>query len=1478
MAEGLCVAVRADKEKKILEADVAFQSLIPKDRLYALEEHIRLSYHLASVRLRPKYDAGLFSNAYLEEVFKEAGIRGAITRGFFPEYTVMVKDTDMTIDVSQNRGGFEMMIASSAPSVMSDIIYEEFKIRYNITLNRCELEEDPFEQEREERRTTIVNAAVEQQSIPRDIPQDSSAYRADYQPTYTRGDGERERPDKSEVSKQLAGKISSLCEQDALNDEVSPGVYKIGRYEFDCSQPTALYGEAFEPHPIPIRNIKSELKIVCVVGITFGIDSRELRGKNKTIVSFYITDGDSTVKVKAILPNEEASELLGIKDGTVAAVQGSIKIDLYETDYQLSPKAIVKVKRVYRADNAPEKRVELHLHTMMSMLDATIPPDVAVETAARWGHKAVAITDHGNVQGFPEAMIAKEKLAKNGTDIKVIYGMEGYFIDDTAKALYGGESGSFDDEFTVFDIETTGLSVQTCRIIEIGAVKVKGGEVLEKFNTFVDPECEIPPNITKLTGITNEMVQGAPSESEAVGKFLEFSGSRMLVAHNASFDISFILSASGRCGFDFKPVYLDTVSMSRYANPELKNHKLDTVAEYFGLGDFNHHRASDDAEMLALIFFKMIDKVQQEGVETIEQMNEAMSTGTSHSRQRPNHIILLVKNKVGLKNLYKLISKSNLEYYYRKPQIPKSVLNEFREGLVVGSACCAGELYRAILDGKPESELESIASYYDYLEIQPLSNNQFLVKEQKVSSYDQLKAFNLKIIKLGQKLNKPVCATTDAHVLNKEDEIGKRIIYHGKKMKDSDDDIGVYFRTTEEMLAEFDYLDEKTRREVVIDNPNMIADMIEEVRPIPKGNYPPKIDGADEELTSLCYSNMKRIYGDPAPKIVSDRLEKELTSIIKHGFGVLYVIAEKLVRNSESKGYLVGSRGSVGSSFVATMASITEVNPLPPHYLCPKCKHSEFFTNGEVGSGFDLPEKICPECGEKMRRDGHDIPFETFLGFKGDKSPDIDLNFSGDVQGDAHKYTEVLFGAENVFRAGTLGTLADKTAYGLYVMKYIEDNNIPLRAAEVQHLVNMIVGCKRTTGQHPGGIIVVPREYDVYDFTPVQHPADDPKSDIVTTHFAFEYLHDTILKLDILGHDVPTKYKVLERYTHTNILDTPLTDPKVLKLMTSCEPLGISPSDIDVSTNPNGKPLSSGTFALPELGTKFVRQMLEDAQPKCFSDLLQISGLSHGTNVWLDNAQTLIKNGTCTISEVIGTRDSIMVYLMHKGVEPSMAFTIMEYVRKGNKPPKNLKEEHFAAMRAANVPEWYIESCLKIKYMFPKAHAAAYIISALRLGYYKVYHPLEFYAAYFTVAPEGFNAELALKGKSSLRASMREYESTKDTSAKENEEYGANQITLEAVCRGIKFLPVKLGKSHEKDFLPEDGKIRLPFSSLPGLGETAAFNITNACRENEIYCIAELQQYAGVSKAVMQILRSNGVLEGMDETNQISMFSGMNGF
>ncbi len=1454
-------SLRADRERKMIEISVEIEGEpVEKRLLYRLEEEIARVYELTMVRILPKYSSDKFTLARMHSIIEEAGRIGVVARGFFDKYELSESDGKIIITLGFTKGGIGLLCKAETPEILSNIIKSEYNLNIPVEIvgkKTPDILYEDFENE-QNREMARINAEfiAEHPPVPRKaeaseeaekvLPQDvgNSVYKKnpDYTPSAVTCEGE--------------------------------GIYSVGTMRFDTNESELIHGEGVSGELVAIGALEKATRNIRAIGKVLSVESFTTK-RGSTIVTTSITDGSASINLRNVFDDEgEASAFIkkieshgrkifrGIQCVVVLYdialdVCGNCLKDRNDNECFIDAKSIAIAKIIERTDDASEKRVELHAHTNMSAMDALTFPEVLAETADRWGWDAIAVTDHGNVQAFP---IVMEAVAKK--NLKIIYGMEAYFVDDTARTVYGDANARFDDdEFIVFDIETTGLSPNSCFITEIGAVKVKNGEVVEVFSTFADPGVHIPEQITKLTGITDEMVSGAPSQQEAVKAFLEFSGDRMLIAHNAGFDVSFIRTACERYGMPFDNTFLDTVALSRYVNPTLSKHKLDVLAKYFELGEFNHHRASDDAHMLSLIFFKMVDKLREEGIYTVEDMNRAMNDKANPLRLRPYHMIILVKDLVGLKNLYKLISSSYLESYYRYPRIPKSKLSEHREGLIIGSACEAGELFQAILQNKPQSEIDEIAGFYDYFEIQPLINNRFMIANGTVSGEEDLRELSRKIVALGERLGKPVVATCDSHFTNKEDDIYRQILQAGMKFSDADRESGLYLRTTSEMLEEFAYLGKEKAYEVVVTNTRKIAEQIEKIRPIPEGTYTPKIEGADEELQEMCWARAHSMYGDELPELVETRLAKELESIIKHGFAVLYMIAQKLVKYSEDNGYLVGSRGSVGSSFVATMAGISEVNPLPPHYRCPSCRYNEFITDGSYGSGFDMPDKICPKCGTKMLNDGHDIPFETFLGFYGDKSPDIDLNFSGEVQGKVHKYTETLFGKENVFRAGTISSLASKTAYG-YVKKYLEDRKVNVNKAEVNRLVFGCVGTKKTTGQHPGGIIVVPREYSVYDFTPVQHPADDPNSDTVTTHFAFTYLHDTILKLDELGHDVPTKYKWLERYTGLSVMDVPMNDPTVYKLFTSIAPLGLKEGDIDCNV---------GTYALPESGTRFVQKMLEEAQPKNFADLLQIQGLSHGTDVWTGNAQDLIRDKVCTISEVVGTRDSIMLTLIRYGLDNGLAFNIMEKVRKG----KGLTPEWEEEMRAHNVPEWYITSCKKIKYMFPKAHAAAYLMSAIRLAWFKIYRPLEFYAAYFTVAPKGIDATVVSGGRSAVRTKMAEIEEkqkNKLATAKDAEAYSTLQLVDEAMARSVKFLPVDLYKSGAFEFLPEDGKIRIPFNAIPGLGDEAAKKIVAVRDEGQLLSRVELQEKTGVSKAIMQLLTESGALDGLAETNQISLF------
>ncbi len=1428
IGRGKNMVVRTNRNPDRIEIELDFDAVVEQAVLYEIERDIRIAYGVASCKIFPHYPERLFNVHRMRDIVEEAASVGAITYGFFEEAKYVEDGELIIIKIPYRKEGIDLVNLSGAADIFSRIIESRFGIKRTIEIKPTE----DAEQRSQDRENSML--------------QMENAYAAELAAFNSSADS----------SANLEARVS-VFENTGEVEKTDEFVYKIGHKAFDTENAELIFGPAFAiVEPTPLSNATREGADVTVLGEVFKIDERETKEGDKLRMTVSITDGVSSIALKKTFPIDDIGWYKDkkVKVGTAVAVRGKISRDRFDNELVLLPRHMYKISKKLREDTAQEKRVELHLHTNMSTMDAIIKPDELVSTALRWGHKAIAVTDHGNVQSFPEVMKAARK-----TDLKIIYGMEAYFVDDTARAIYGESRPAFDSEMVVFDLETTGLSASSCEIIEIGAVKIKNGEITDRFGTFVKPSVTISEEITNLTSITNEMVADAPEIADALRDFLAFVGDSMLIAHNAAFDIGFTRAAADRCGYAFNNTYLDTVSLSRYLNPDLNKHKLDVIAEHYGLGDFHHHRADEDAHMLALIFIKMLEQLKSEGITTFDEMISAMSETADPLKLRPRHMILLCKDNVGLKNLYRLISESYLSYYRRVPRIPKTLLSAYREGLIVGSACEAGELYQAILENASRERLEEIASYYDYLEIQPLCNNMFLVDEGKVASVDALKDINKKIIELGKRLGKPTVATCDAHFLEKEDEIYRKILLKGQKFADGDRDTGIYLRTTEEMLTEFSYLGEELAHEVVIDNPNKIADTVEKILPIPDGTYTPSIPGAEEELQQLCWDRARDWYGDDLPDIVRERLEIELKSIVDNGFAVLYMIAQKLVAKSESLGYLVGSRGSVGSSFVATMSGISEVNPLPPHYRCLKCKHSEFITDGSVGSGFDLEDKNCPVCGEPMYCDGHDIPFATFLGFNGDKSPDIDLNFSGDVQGKIHKYTEELFGEGHVFRAGTIGTLADKTAFG-YVMKYLEEKGISLPKAEVEHLVHGCAGVKKLTGQHPGGVIVVPTEYDIYDFTPVQHPADDPHSDIITTHFQFSYLHDTILKLDELGHDIPTKYKMLEKYTNTSVLDVKMNDPAVYSLFLSTEKLGVKPEEI-------GSTL--GTYGIPEFGTRFAIRMVEEAKPQCFADLLQISGLSHGTNVWTGNAQDLIREGICNISQVIGCRDNIMNDLIRYGLDRLLSFKIMESVRKG----KGLTPEWVEEMKKHGVPDWYIDSCKKIKYMFPKAHAAAYVMSAIRLGWYKIYYPMEFYAAFLSVAPGGFDSTVVGKGKGEVERRIKEIEDKgNDASAKEAEEYSTLLMVREAMARGIQFLPVDLYKSDAFAFLPENGRIRMPFSSLGGLGDTAAQNIVAAREEHEIYTVEDLRKRAKLNKSVIEIMRENGVLDNLSETDQFSFF------
>ncbi|GAB7388254.1 PolC-type DNA polymerase III [Bacillaceae bacterium] len=1218
-----------------------------------------------------------------------------------------------------------------------------------------------------------------------------------------------------------------------------------------------IIGYPINEEPVEIRTIREEERRITVQGMVFDAETRELRS-GRTLLAFKLTDFTDSIACKLFSREKEDRERFSrIKKGIWLKVRGSVQYDPFERELVFQANDINEIKPPERVDTAQEKRVELHLHTPMSAMDACTPVSRLVEQAKKWGHPAIAITDHGVAQAFPEAHAAGKKYG-----IKIIYGMEANIVDDGVPIVHQPQHRELkSDTYIVFDVETTGLSAVRDKIIELAAVKVRGGEIVDTFESFVDPHQPLTKTISELTGITDEMLRGAPELDEVLRKFRDFVGDGVLAAHNARFDMGFLNIGYKRIGEpELANPVIDTLEMARFLYPGMKNYRLNTLCEKFNIELVSHHRAVYDARATGHLLWRMILDCAERNILYQDQLNENMGTGDIE-RQRPFHAILLVQNQTGLKNLYKLISLSHIQYFYRTPRIPRSELTKHREGLLVGSACDKGEVYEAVMQKAPE-EAEEIAKFYDYLEIQPLTNTHHLIEKELVRDVEQLKEINRKIVQLGKKLNKPVVATGNVHYLEKHDKIYRQILVAslGKASPlDPDRLPDAYFRTTDEMLEEFKYLGEETAREVVIVNPNRIAEQIEDVQPVPDKLYTPVIEGADEEIRRMSYTRAKELYGDPLPELVEKRLEKELQSIIGHGFAVIYLISQKLVAKSLQDGYLVGSRGSVGSSFVATMTGITEVNPLPPHYRCACCKYSEFFTDGSIGSGFDLPDKDCPRCGAPLKKDGQDIPFETFLGFKGDKVPDIDLNFSGEYQPRAHKYTQELFGADNVFRAGTIGTVADKTAYG-FVKKYEEEKGLTLRSAEVARLAAGCTGVKRTTGQHPGGIIVVPHYKEIYDFCPIQYPADDKTSEWRTTHFDFHSIHDNLLKLDILGHDDPTVIRMLQDLTGVDPKEIPIDDPKVLSIFRSTEALGVTPEEIRTPV---------GTLGIPEFGTKFVRQMLEDTKPTTFAELVQISGLSHGTDVWLNNAQELIRKGICELKDVIGCRDDIMVYLIYKGLEPSLAFKIMESVRKGKGLTPEMEEE----MKKHGVPDWYIWSCKQIKYMFPKAHACAYVLMAVRIAYFKVYYPIEYYATYFTVRADDFDVALAVKGADAIRQRMEEIEAKgNDASPKEKNLLTVLELCYEMYKRGFHFKNVDLYRSDATRFIVDGNGLIPPFNAIQGVGTSAAQSIVKAREEGQFLSVEDFQLRTKVSKTVIELLEEHGCLKGLPESNQLSLF------
>ncbi len=1294
------------------------------------------------------------------------------------------------------------------------------------------------------------------------------------QPPETAG-AETSEPGQSSEPKKSESNGAKVTGNDGKNANKKPAYEKKGefrkKFERDSykksTNPDVLYGRDFEEEPIEIDKIDGPVGEVVIRGKVLTLDTREIRNE-KTIAIFSITDFTDTIVVKVFSKNEDLPDLLGgIKPGNFIKLKGVATIDKFDSDLTIG--SIVGIKKItdfttVRMDTSPEKRVELHCHTKMSDMDGVSDVKDIVKRAMKWGHKAIAITDHGDLQAFPDANHAVEGC---DSDFKVIYGVEAYLVDDLKDIIENSQNQSLEDDYVVFDLETTGFSPDVNQIIEIGAVKVQNGKITDRFSTFVNPQVPIPFRIEQLTSINDDMVIDAPLIQDILPEFMEFSKDCIMVAHNADFDMSFIKKACDKLEIPCEPTVIDTVALARVLLPNLNRFKLDTVAKALNVSLDNHHRAVDDAACTADIFVKFISMLKDRGIETLDAVNEMGSSSVENIMKLPTyHAIILATCDQGRTNLYKLTSLAHLKYYHRRPRIPKSEFLKYRDGLLIGSACEAGELYRAILNGRPQEEISRLVDFYDYLEIQPLGNNSFMLRDESspVKSVEDLQNINKKIVRLGEEFHKLVVATCDVHFLDPEDEVYRRIIMAGKGFKDADDQAPLFLRTTEEMLKEFDYLGSSKAEEIVVTNPNKIADMCVKISPVRPDKCPPVIENSDQMLRDICYNKAHRMYGDELPSIVYERLERELNSIISNGYAVMYIIAQKLVWKSNEDGYLVGSRGSVGSSFVATMSGITEVNPLHAHYLCEYCKYSDFDSDLVKSfsgrSGCDMPDAVCPVCGKPLKKEGFDIPFETFLGFKGNKEPDIDLNFSGEYQSKAHKYTEVIFGEGQTFKAGTIGTLADKTAFG-YVKNYYEERGVHKRNCEIDRIVQGCVGVHRTTGQHPGGIVVLPMGEQIYTFTPVQHPANDMTVDIITTHFDYHSIDHNLLKLDILGHDDPTMIRMLQDLTGVDPTSIPLDDKAVMSLFQNTSALGIEPEDID------GCPL--GALGIPEFGTEFAIGMLMDAKPVEFSDLVRISGLSHGTDVWLGNAKDLIEEGKATISTAICTRDDIMIYLISMGLDSEESFTIMESVRKG----KGLKDEWKKDMIEHGVPDWYIASCLKIKYMFPKAHAAAYVMMAWRIAYCKVFYPLAYYAAYFSIRATGFSYELMCQGREKLEVYKRDYEKRKDTlSKKEQDTYKDMKIVQEMYARGFEFMPIDIYSAQPHRFQIVEGKLMPALNTIDGLGDNAAVAIAEAAKNGVFLSKDDFRDRTKVSKTTIEMMGDLGLFGDIPESNQLSLF------
>ena len=1427
------------KKTNKLELIITAEEFIKIEDIYNFEQYLKKRFNIFEANIKIEY-----SNRIEIDIEKEWDLiicymahKHPLSKAFLKNSTIQIEGTTITVNMAMK--GKMVLDAKGFDKALTDIIENIYGLKYKIVFVE-NISEEATKLYMEHAMQLEKEAIMQAQIM-------AGEAREEKQNTSNSSENKKENKSK-ENSTAPVEEVSISIEVPQEKEENSPLIY---------GRSLKLKEQLVKVIDLSIDSGKVQLD-----GEILNIDSRELKS-GKVLVMFDLYDGTSTITCKVFAEGDKSKELIGkLKGAKGIKLEGTAQFDPFAKELGVIANVIIEstgIKRETRKDEAKEKRVELHMHTKMSQMDGVTSATDLLKKAAKWGMKSIAITDHGVVQAFPEA----HHFCEKNPDLKIIYGVEAYLAPDRTPVVSFPKKQDLDTTYCVLDLETTGFSFRTEKITEIGIMKIKNGEVLDEFSCFVNPEKPIPQRVVEVTNITDDMVKDAETIDKVFPKMLEFIGDSVLVAHNADFDIGFLKYNAKELGYTLENTYLDTLRLAKELFPDYKKYKLGIIAENLGIKVEVAHRALDDVDTTVKVFNVMIDMLKEKGAKKIEDIDRICAGNTDFRRLPTYHAIILAKNYVGLKNLYKLISFSHLNYFYKKPRILKSIYKKYSEGLMLGSACEAGELYRAIVAGKTDEELEAIAADYDYLEIQPLGNNMFMVRNETVPDTKALEDINKKIVALGDKLGKLVVATCDVHFMDPQDEIYRRILMAGQGYDDADEQAPLYLRTTEEMLKEFEYLGEEKAYEVVVTNTNKIADMCEKISPISPEKCPPHIDGCEQTIKDIAYGKAHELYGDPLPDLVQERLDKELNSIIKNGFSVMYIIAQKLVWKSNEDGYIVGSRGSVGSSFVANMTGITEVNSLPPHYRCPKCKYSDFTDYG-YACGFDLPDKDCPKCGTKMVKDGIDIPFETFLGFNGDKEPDIDLNFSGEYQAKAHRYTEVIFGKGTTFKAGTVGTVADKTAFG-YVKKYYEERGIPVNNAEVLRLAGGCTGIKRTTGQHPGGIIVVPKGREIYEFCPVQHPADDPNSDIITTHFDYHSIDQNLLKLDILGHDDPTMIRMLFDITGIDPTKVPLDDKETMSIFSSTDALGVTPEQIKSKV---------GSYGIPEFGTKFVRGMLVDTKPTTFDELIRISGLSHGTDVWLGNAQTLIDEGIVTLNESICCRDDIMIYLIKKGLPPDKAFKIMETVRKGKALKDPEKWAGFVAlMKEHDVPEWYIKSCEKIKYMFPKAHAAAYVTNAFRIAWFKVHEPKAYYAAYFTIRADEFDSDIMCYGKEKVINKMKEIDlAGNGATTKDKNMYAILELVLEMYERGINFLPIDLYKSHATKFIVEEDGIRPPLNSIPGLGTVAAEGIDTAKQEGKFMSIDDMKIRSKIGKSVIELLEKVGCLKGMSQSNQMSLF------